>query len=1077
MDNSLSLILITYKAMNRLLTLLAICMFGIQALAAQETYTVTGKVIGADDNLPVIGANIFIKGTTKGTITNSQGEFSMSVPPNSTIVVSMIGYESYEQLITSDNTDLTITLETDAYDLEEVVAIGYATMKKSDLTGAVASVRSEDLQETPAAGIDQALQGKAAGVTVNANSGQPGEAAVVRIRGIGTVNNSAPIYVVDGMIVDDISFLSPNDIESMEILKDASSTAIYGSRGANGVILVTTKKGVKGEAKITFNASTGFQNRWNKLDLMKRDEFAETLLKINPKASSIAKYQQDGFNAWMVDNIGSSPYYPILKTESNPYGMDYANTETDWQDEVFRKNAMIQDYYLSVSGGNEKNSYVLSTSYFNQDGTILGSNYERLTLRVNTSMQVNDWLKIGENLSFVNAIGRNAMHNNSSPGASILSAAIAMAPWDPTHYPEGSINVNGKDLGGQISAASNFKNVVNPFSMVEHNHPENKTERWVGDIFLELTPIKNFKWRSALSMDLSNNRDRFFGDKYQYSDYDKRAKNFLSRGMQHNRTLIAENIASYNVNKGDHSLSLMAGQTVEQWNNYGMSGAGAMILNPVMSNWYLSMTTDEKTESTDNVGRTRMFSLLGRLHYSFAEKYLVTLNFRADGSSKFPENVWGYFPSAALAWRISEESFMENLSSLDFLKIRFGWGQIGNDKIASNSFVTTMFETNNVFVGYPLGATQELVNGAAVLTYANKGGKWETTEQLNAGIDFRIKLADGLLDGNIDGFIRDTKEMLLTVKAPAQAGNRFDPLSNVGTVRNQGIETVLGYRKRFGQLSFSLNGNASFIKNELTALNGGSPVYGDRTLSDEGLALYTLWGYKYEGVYQSDQEALDHLWAYSEDEIGAHAGDARYSDLSGPEGVPDGKIDDYDKTDIGNPFPWLTYGLNIGADYRNFDLKVFFQGVYGNELYNAVRHRTEGAGNDATLSTTMRDVWVDYSDAIKSSMETYGIDWTNLINTDGTIPNPTGNPMNRETSDRLVESGAYFRLKNIQVGYTLPKAITQRAGLNRLRVYISGSNLLTLTKYTGYDPEVGSGIDYGNYPQARTVTMGINMDF
>ncbi|MCW3785774.1 SusC/RagA family TonB-linked outer membrane protein [Plebeiibacterium sediminum] len=1061
--------------MKNLFSLILLFALSIPLLSAQDQWSVSGNVKGEEDNEPIIGANVFVKGTTIGTVTDMDGNFTLKVEPNSIVVISMIGFQNVEKQIKVPNDYLAIVLKLDNYVLDEIVSVGYGTMKKSDLTGAVASIKSKELQKTPAAGLDQALQGKVAGVTVNANSGQPGEAAVVRIRGIGTVNNSSPIYVVDGMIVQDISFLSPNDIESTEVLKDASSTAIYGSRGANGVILIKTKKGEKGKSRVSVSSYTGVQNRWNKLDLMKRDEFAETLMKLNPKASSISKYQQEGFNTWMKDNVGTSPYYPLLKTNANPYGMDYAAIETDWQDEVFKKNAVIQDYYASFSGGDANNSYVLSASYFNQDGTVIGSNYERLTLRVNTSLKVNDWLKIGENLSFVNSTGRNAMHNSSSPGASVLSAAIAMAPWDPTHYPEGSINNEGKDMGGQIAAASNFKNVVNPFSMVKHNHPENIVERWVGDMFVELTPFKNFKWRSAISMDLANNRNRSFGDAYQYSDYDKRNKNFLSSNMQHYRTLILENIANYSVDLGKHSISLMAGQTTEEYNNYGMGGAGASILNPTESNWYLSKTTEDKTEANDNVSRTRMFSLLSRFHYSFDSRYLLTVNFRADGSNKFPENVWGYFPSMALAWRISEENWMKNFESLDFMKLRFGWGQIGNDKIASNSFATTMFESNTVFTGYPLGLTQTLANGATVLTYANKGGKWETTEQLSAGIDFGF--GKGLITGSFDGFIRDTKEMLLGVKAPAQVGNRFDPLANVGTVRNEGIEISLGHSGKIGKVSYNIDGNASFIRNELTALNGGSPVYGDRTLSDEGLALYTLWGYQFEGVYKTDQEAMDHLWSYSASEIGVHAGDARYKDLSGPEGTPDGKIDDYDKTDIGNPFPWLTYGFNIGANYKGFDLQMFFQGVYGNEIYNAVRHRTEGAGNDATLSTSMRNVWVDYTDVMKTSLESYGVDWTQLVNTDGTIPNPTGNPMNRETSDRLVESGAYLRLKNMQLGYTIPKRITEKAGISRCRFYLSGSNLLTWTNYSGYDPEVGSGIDYGNYPQARTVTLGVNLDF
>ncbi|MDA3852697.1 MAG: SusC/RagA family TonB-linked outer membrane protein, partial [Bacteroidales bacterium] len=866
-------------------TLFALLIFS-QILSAQSAWNITGQLMEEGSTEPVIGATIMIQETKEGTISDLDGNFSLQVPINATLLIQMIGYTTTTYKVSSNHEVIKLNIAPDAYILDEFVSVGYGMMKKSDLTGAVASIKSEDLQKTPAAGLDQALQGKVAGVTVNAGSGQPGQAAVVRIRGIGTVNGAGPIYVVDGMILDDISFLSPNDIASTEVLKDASSTAIYGSRGANGVILVTTKKGGQGKAKVSVNSYVGVQNRWNDLDLMQRDEFAETIQRINPSASSMAKYQENGFNAWMYDNVGTSPYYPILKTASNPYGMDYAAVETDWQDEVFKDNAIIQDHYISISGGDKESSYVMSASYFSQDGTVIGSDYERLTLRANTSMQVNRWLKIGENLSFVNSTGRNAMNNSSSPGASILSAAIAMAPWDPTHYPDGSINNQGKDLSGQISAASNFKNVTNPFSMVEHSYPENKVERWVGDLYIELSPFKHFTWRSTVSMDLANNRNKSFYETYEYSTYDKRNKNFLTSSMDHYRTIIVSNIANYSFDVNKHSFNLMAGQTSEQAEYYGLGGSGASILNPTKANWYLSKTTEDKSESSDDVWRTRMFSLLSRVHYSYDDRYMITANFRADASSKFPENLWGYFPSTAVAWRMSEEEWMKDFSSLDFLKLRLGWGQIGNDKIGSDNFITTMTESNNVFAGYPMGANQELANGAAVLTYANKGGKWETTEQLSAGVDFGFR--QGLINGSVDGFIRDTKDMLIGVKAPAHVGNRYDPLSNVGTVRNAGIEISLAHQKKVGEINYNINGNISFIKNELTALNGGSPVYGDRTLSNEGLALYTLWGYQYESVYRSDQEAQDHLWSYAPEEIGVHAGDARYKDLSGPNGAPDG---------------------------------------------------------------------------------------------------------------------------------------------------------------------------------------------
>ncbi len=1038
---------------------------------AQAPWKVSGTITDAEDGMPLVGVTISVAGGNAGTVSDLDGKYTISVPQGKSLKFSYIGYKETIRQVKGNNA-VDVTLELNSTMLDEVVAIGYGTMKKSDLTGAVASVKAEQLQKTPAAGLDQALQGRVAGVTVNANSGQPGASAEVRIRGIGTINDSRPIYVVDGAIMDNISFLSPNDIQSTEVLIDASACAIFGSSGANGVILVTTKKGKSEKGNISVNMYWGVQNRWNKLDLMQRDEFAQTWMKLNPQASTMATYQNEGFNVWMkVMNLGSSPYYPLVKTSSNPYGIDYASIETDWQDEVFKSNALIQDYYISFDGGNEKNNYAISADYFTQDGTIMGSNYERLSLRVNSAHQVRSWLKIGENLSFVNSTARNAMNNSSSAGASILSAAIAMAPWDPTHYPEGSINNRGKDLSGQISAASNFKNVTNPFSMLERSHPNDKVERWVGNVYVELTPVKNLMFRSSVSLDLANNQNRSFGDAYRYSSFDFKDKNYVTSEMIKYKTLTWENTATYIIDLGKHSFNLMAGQTVEEYNYYQMGGIGSTVLVPKETNWYLNKTTTEKSESSDGVSRTRMFSLLGRLHYSYNNRYMVTANFRADASSKFPENLWGYFPSSALAWRISEEDFMKDIADLDHLKLRLGWGQIGNDKIPPESFIHKMSEGNNVFVGYPFGVNQNLNWGAAVLSFVNNGGRWETTEQWNAGVDFG--LFKGLLNGSVDAFIRDTKEMLLTVKADAPVGNRFDSWANIGTVSNKGIEVSLDHQNKMAQLNYSLGANVSFIKNELTGLNDGSPITKDRTLSNIGMPLYTFWGYEYEGVYKTDQEAAEHLYGMND----VHAGDARFKDISGADGKPDGIIDEYDKTDLGNPFPWLTYGFNIGVDYKNFDLQIFFQGVYGNKIFNGVRLRTESSGNEATLSTTMRDVYINYTDEMKQSMDKYGIDWTKLVNTNGSIPNPSGNSRNEVTSSRYIENGAYFRLKNVQLGYTIPKVMTQQVGIDRCRIYLSVSNLFTLTKYTGYDPEIGSGVDYGNYPQSRTLMLGLNLNF
>lgn len=1027
--------------MKRIFAFLAFVL-ATQILSAQEL-TVTGQVISGDDSYPLPGVSVVVKGTMRGTFTDSDGSYTISLASGQTLVFSCIGYPDHQETVTKAG-QINVSMSPDSQMLDEVVAIGYGVMKKSDLTGSVASVKGDQLKKTPAAGLDQALQGVAAGVTVNSSSGQPGAAAEVRIRGIGTVNNSAPIYVVDGVIVDNINYLSPNDITSTEILKDASATAIYGSRGANGVILVTTKKGSSdGMVNVSIDAYAGIQNRWKALDLMNASEFASYMSIASGDPSQPQVLESGGVDAWVRKFLtGKSNYYP-----SN---LDYSQIDTDWQDVVFKKNAIIQNYHASVDGGSQKGYWSMSANWFDQQGTIIGSDFTRTSLRVNSAYDVAKWLRIGENLTFMTSHGRNAMNNSSSPGASILSAAIAMAPWDPARYPNGAVSRNGEDMSNRISAASNFKNVTNPLSMVEHSHPSDKTERWVGDIFMEIKPLKGLVWRSDVSMDLTNTRHKLFKDSYKYSDYDKMDKNFIESSVGRYQTIMVENTLTYTRDLGKHSFSVMGGQTTEQYQYETLGGSGSSILNPVETNWYLSQATEDQNKAGDGAGRTRRFAMLGRAHYSYDSRYMLTVNFRADGSSKFKEHTWGYFPSAAAAWRIGNEPWMKDITWLEDLKVRVGWGRIGNDKISENAFLLTMMNTGPTFVDYVLGQEQALATGATILTYVNNGGKWETTEQWNAGIDFG--LFSNKFTGTIDVFQRDTKEMLLSVSAPAHVGNRYSATANVGTVRNQGVEITLNHRNQIGDFAYDLGGNLSFIKNELTALNGGEKVWGDRTVSDEGLALYTFWGYQYEGIFRSQEEIDEHLWA--EGAAAAYApGDAKFRDLN-----DDGMINEDDKTALGNPFPWLTYGLNFNAEWKGVDLQVFFQGVYGNEIYNALRLRTEGTGNEATLSTTMRDVW-------------------SVENPDGSIPNPFGNPINTENSSRYVESGAYLRLKNVQLGYTLPSAWTEKMKMSRCRIYLSGSNLLTFTKYSGYDPEVGGGVDYGNYPQSRTLMLGVNINF
>lgn len=1033
--------------------------------AIAQQVKIQGKVTSATDNSPMMGVVVTVVGTKTVVLTDVDGNYTIQPKASSgQLRFTYIGCKPTDKAF-NGAAIINVAME-DNNTLGEAVAIGYGTMRKSDLTGSVATINGEEMSKVPASGLDQALQGRAAGVTVNLNSGQPGGEAQVRIRGIGTVNDASPIYVVDGVIVDNISFLSPSDIASTEVLKDASSTAIYGSRGANGVILVTTKTGKdKGHSEISYDGYVGWQTRANTIDLMGRDEMMETMMSMTGTAKSQRNYYNKyGFNAWLNRyHLGNDTHYPTIYSETNPTGIDYGSINTDWQDEVFR-TAFMQSHHVSIDGATEKAQYSFSGSYFDQDGTMIGSDFKRYTIRANTSFQVRSWLKIGESATYSYSKGRTAMNNNASPNASILSAAIAMAPWDPARYPAGSVNKNGDDLSGQISAASNFKNVTNPLSTIEYYHPRNVNERVVADIFAEITfPVKGLTFRTDVSGDLTYYRARSVTDKYEVSSYDKAEHSFISTASTRYSTVIWNNILTYARDIKDHRFSVMVGQTGEEYNVYGVSGSGKDISNANDPNhWYLNQTATGSRNAGDEVTRTRRTSWLGRLFYSYKDKYLATFNFRADGSNKFPNNTWGYFPSLALAWRMSQESWMQQFKNLDYFKVRAGWGRIGNDKIGNDAFNQTMYTTGPTFVGYVFGKDQSLSDGASVITYVNQGGKWELTETWNLGFDFSF--FRGMLTGTVEGFIRNTKDMLLTVKGPAYIGNMVDAQANVGTVSNKGIELQLGHHNRIGQFNYTIDLNASYVHNELTGLNGGEKQYGAYTINDEGYALYTFYGYKYKGVYQTDEEAAKAMWGYGEAGSSTqiyHAGDAIYEDLNG-----DGKIDANDKTDIGNPFPKWTFGLNLTAEWRGFDFSMFWQGQAGNKIYNALRIRTEGNGNEATLSTKMSDVWRNVYDADG-----------NITAQVGSIPNPYGNSDNNAASSRFVENGSYLRLKTLQLGYSIPADVISKYGLSRCRFYVSGTNLCTITGYSGYDPEVSGGVDYGNYPQSRTFLMGVQLAF
>ncbi|GAB1415978.1 TonB-dependent receptor [Paludibacter sp.] len=1060
----------------------------------------SGTVVDKNDGSEMPGVNILVRDNEKiGTITDVKGFFSLKVPKGSIVEFRFIGYKNQTVTVNKDMS-LTVSMESDSKMLEEVVAIGYGTMKKSDLTGAVGSISGKDLKLAPVARLDQALQGRIAGVTVNSNSGQPGADAIIRVRGVGTVGAASPIYVVDGVITDNINFLSTSDIASLEVLKDASTAAIYGSRGANGVILITTKKGGEaGKTNITLESYFGTQNRWKKLDIMGRDEFAKMRSLFSNSKSEL---ETNGLNEWIRSNFtpNNSTYYPRI-IEYNPdgtiktAGIDYTKIDTDWQDEVFVKDATIQNHYLSLDGSTDKTNYLMSINSFNQNGTLIGSYYKRLTLRLNSSFKVKDWLRIGQNLSFTNSHSYNVQGNGNT---ALISSALSMAPWDPVVYPEGSLSgyrrtrpEEQRDLSGRYSTPSLFRNVMHPYNQVFNSKPNNNNDDWVGDVYVELTPLKGLTIKGDIGMKLWNGMNRTYTPVLDVI-YNSIVKNSVSASMARNQQLSYEGVATYNTKIAEkHDISAMIGASMEEYNYYTVNASGDYLLNDDPKNWYVDKTKNTvifdagsntwipTRSGGDGVAKGRMASYFGRLHYSFDNKYLLTANMRYDGSSKLTGgHMWRAFPSVAGAWKISEEDFFQPATSVvDFLKVRAGWGLLGNERtLGENAAFSAAWSSANWMVGYPFGTPNLLQNGLSIGNFPPII-EWESTNQTDIGVDFG--LLKGKLSGSLDLFLRYTEGMHMTVKAPAHVGYRYDVTANAATVRNQGVEFNLDFKDRVGKFNYSVGGNISIIDNMLINVNGGERIWDGFIMSDQGYALHTIYVLKYDGVFQSQEEINAHKWTNPATgttqliQPYAKPGDARYADLNN-----DGQITDLDRFDAGNPFPPITYGFNATANYHGFDLQIFFQGVAGNEVYNGLRqNKLEFDGSEAVLSSDMRNVFYpvleDPSDP--SSKWINGIEGSN-----GSIPNPsiTGSTDNKLASSRFVEDASYLRLKNLQLGYTIPEKLTKPYGIDRVRFYIGGSNLLTFTNYKGFDPEVGNnGRDYGNFPQARTLLVGLNMNF
>ncbi len=994
--------------------------------------SISGKVVDSTgESLP--GVSIVVKGTTNGTITDIDGNYQLSIGEEAqTLVYSFIGYDTKEVNVGS-NLLINVTMVSSVQDIDEVVVVGYGTIRKSDLTGAVSKVGGDDLQQVATTDVVQTLQGKVAGVDVVANSGEPGSGVKIRIRGVGSWGDSNPIYVVDGFPTSDISNLDPSNIESIEILKDASATAIYGSRGANGVVLVTTKQGKKGKAVVEANAFAGVQYVNNTIDLTNAAEYATLRLEA---------YENDG-------KLGLISESDITKLN---YVIDNKLKGTDWQDELLQV-APIQNYNLSIRGGSDNVSYNIGATLFMQEGIVDNSGMDKLFLWANNEYQISEKIKIGAKIAY-STYKKNIHNDNAWTGALPVSLQIdpLTAAWDDYKNDYGSRVIGGTVLGNPARFIDEAKyqtkgdhKIVGNFNMK------------VDDLFLE-----GLSFTTMFGADLKFNSEKQYYPAY-YADVDqKRDESELYEKREQMINYTWNGYFNYSKISGDHSVNAMAGAEAQIFtsNDISARGYGVSSNEDLM---YLGLATNvDMMEIGGGASKNTLLSYFARANYSYKSRYLFTATVRTDGSSKFlGDNKWGVFPSFSAGWNVKEESFMQNISFLDRFKVRAGWGQVGNEQSAGNfNYVTTMVNGYT----YVFGGT--IVDGAVAKRLANPDLKWETSDQTNFGID--LSFLDQKLDVSLDYFNRKTKDMLMDAPIPYYVGAQR-PYINAASMENIGYDIALTWREQFESgFQYSVGLNVSTVKNEITKMAAGGELRDDgvsgftsTTRTVEGDELAYFYGMKTDGIINTQQE-LDEYLAMLPGEK-AQLGDVKFVDSH-----QDGVIDDSDLVKLGSAFPDFTAGLNITMGYKGLDFKAFFYASVGNEIVNGPAFWYQTGGVLSNYSTDRLNRW---------TAETPENNEPRMTASD---PNN-----NDRFSDRYVEDGTYLRLRNLQLGYTLPKTLVSKIGLSRLRIYCSADNLFTLTDYSGWNPEIGNfqgdalraGVDGATYPIPTVLTGGINITF
>lgn len=956
-----------------------------------QSNEIAGTVIDATNNLPLPGANVLVKNTNRGTQTDFDGNFTLPVTNGEVIVISYVGYVPQEITVQGQE-NLRIALAEDAEALEEIVVIGYGSQQRRDITGSVSTVDEEAMENRPNTQIGALIQGKAAGVQVVSGSGKPSSGFNIRIRGTNSINaSSEPLYVVDGVPTSDTRSLNPSDVESISILKDASSAAIYGAQGANGVVLITTKKGSEGKAKINFDTYFGISQVWNTLPVLNSEQYRDLMMELG-RNTDWSRYTEN----------------------------------TDWQNEVF-ENGVSSNYQLSMSGRNNGTSYYLSGGYTKQEGAVRSGEMERYNFKINFSQEVTDWLKLGTNLTYTNYSDVDVTDNTSINSGGVLLGVLSTPPNIGIYNEDGTFTSNP------------FQDWENPISSTDGTDRQYVNQRLLGNIFAEFTLFEDFTFRSNLGTDYSNAHFDSFLDPFRTS-YGRAMNGIGIYQTNLSNYYIFDNTLKYTSKFGAHNVEALVGSVFQKykWENSNIERrnfASDEIKTPNAGSELIAGTADKAEKANA--------SFLARLNYNFDDRYLLTANFRADGSSNFgPAERWGYFPSFSLGWRVSNESFMDNVQALNDVKLRAGWGLVGNDQIGNYAYFGRVGSGGN----YPIGGI--VMPGTYPASIENENLKWEESEQLNIGLD--LAFLSNRIQFTADAYVKNTRDLLLNAPLPRSTG--FDnAIQNIGQLRNKGLEFQVTSYNFTGDFEWQTDLNLSINRNEVVDIvgqeifAGGVAGRGEVSLVREGESLGSFYGYIWGGV---DPET----------------GMAFYIDQNGESTFnpsPD------DRTIIGDANPDFLYGVTNNFSYKNIGLSVFFQGSQGNDIFNATRIETEGMTDSKNQSAAVLERWREPGDV------------TN-------IPRAIeGNTDNSRLSTRFVEDGSYLRMKALTLSYNLPQSVIERLSISNLKLYATGENLFTITDYSGFDPEVNAfggsntamGVDYGTYPQTRNLILGLNLVF